>query len=180
MVLSILLFFKIFFWAPEPKNDVPQNIYDFKIEGLTGGTIDFSQYKGKKILIVNTASECGYTPQYAGLEALYKKYKGKLVIVGVPSNNFGAQEPGSNSEIAGFCQKNYGVTFPMAAKADVKGESMVPLYQWLTKKEHNHFMNSEVKWNFQKYLLDENGKLVAVFYSKTAPDSPELIEAIKK
>jgi glutathione peroxidase len=180
MTLSILLFFKIFFFAPEPKTDMPTNIYDFKIEALTGGTIDFSKYKGKKILIVNTASQCGYTPQYAGLEELYKAHKDKLVIVGVPSNNFGEQEPGSNTEIASFCQKNYGVTFPMAAKVDVKGADVAPLYQWLTQKQHNHFMDSEVKWNFQKYLLDENGKLVGVFYSKTKPDSPELLEAINK
>lgn len=180
MTLSILLFFKIFFWAPTPKDDVPKSIYDFKIEALTGGTIDFAQYKGKKILVVNTASECGYTPQYAGLEELYKKHKDKLVIVGIPSNNFGEQEPGSNSDIASFCQKNYGVTFPMAAKAEVKGKDIAPLYQWLTQKTYNHFMNSEVKWNFQKYLLDEQGKLVGVFYSKTAPDSPELLDAIKK
>jgi glutathione peroxidase len=166
---------------PEPTpTDVPANIYDFKVEGLTGGEIDFSKYKGKKILIVNTASECGYTPQYEGLEKLYETHKNNLVIVGFPANNFGEQEPGTNKDIASFCQKNYGVTFPMAAKVEVKGNSTAPIYQWLTKKSYNHFMDSEVKWNFQKYLVDENGKLVAVFYSKTTPDSPELLEAIKK
>lgn len=163
-----------------PENNIPATIYDFKIDALTGGTIDFSQYKGKKILVVNTASQCGYTPQYEGLEKLYEQHKDKLVIVGVPSNDFGQQEPGSNEEISTFCKKNYGVTFPMAAKVDVKGDNIAPLYQWLTQKSHNHFMDSEVKWNFQKYLLDENGKLVAVFYSKTTPDSPELLEAINK
>lgn len=180
MLLSILLLFKFFFFAPAPKGDVPKSIYDFKVEGLTGGTIDFAQFKGKKILIVNTASECGYTPQYEDLEKLYKKYKGKLVIVGFPANDFGRQEPGSNEEIAGFCKKNYGVTFPMAAKITVKGEDMAPIYHWLTEKELNGFDNSTVKWNFQKYLINEKGELVNVFYSKTKPMSAELIEAIEK
>ncbi len=164
-----------------PKDDpamIPDSIYDFRVPGLLGDTINFSDFKGKKILIVNTASKCGYTPQYAGLEALYKAHKGKLVIVGFPANNFGAQEPGSNSEIGAFCQRNYGVTFPMAAKISVKGSDMHPVYQWLTEKEHNGFRDSEVGWNFQKYLIDENGKLIAVFPSATAPDSKDLAIAI--
>lgn len=180
MLLSILLLFKFFFFAPTPKADVPKSIYDFKVPGLTGGTIDFSEYKGKKILIVNTASECGYTPQYEDLEKLYEKYKGKLVIVGFPANNFGKQEPGSNEEIAGFCKKNYGVTFPMAAKISTKGDDMAPIYHWLTEKEHNGFESSNVKWNFQKYLIDEKGNLVGIYYSRVKPMSSELIEAIEK
>ncbi|MBW7913219.1 MAG: glutathione peroxidase [Taibaiella sp.] len=157
-----------------------KTIYEYKVEALDGGVIDFSDFKGKKVLIVNTASKCGYTPQYEGLEALYKKYKGKLVIVGFPSNNFGFQEPGSNEDIAEFCQKNYGVTFPMAAKIDVKGKDMAPIYHWLTKKEYNNYDNSSVKWNFQKYLVDEEGKLVGIYSSKVKPDDPELIQAIEQ
>jgi glutathione peroxidase len=157
---------------------VPMSIYDFKVNGLTGGQIDFSKFKGKKILIVNTASKCGNTPQYADLEKLYKEYGNKLVIVGFPENNFGGQEPGSNSQIAEFCQKNYSVTFPMAAKISVKGDDMAPIYHWLTEKKYNGFQDSEVKWNFQKYLLDEKGHLIAVFDPKTLPYDPTLIAAI--
>lgn len=182
MFLSILLMFKFFFFAPEaPKSDdVPKSIYDFKVQGLTGGTIDFSKFKGKKILIVNTASECGYTPQYEDLQKLYDKYKGNLVIVGFPANNFGGQEPGSNAEIASFCKKNYGVTFPMAAKISVKGNDMAPIYQWLTKKEHNGYDNSSVKWNFNKYLINEKGELIGIYGSRTKPMDNELIAAIER
>lgn len=178
--MTVLLLFKFLFFAPQPKDDLPKSIYDFKVAGLTGETIDFSQFRGKKILIVNTASECGYTPQYEGLEALYKKYKDKLVIVGFPANNFGAQEPGSNEEIAGFCKKNYGVSFPMAAKVSVKGDDMTDIYRWLTDEKYNHFQSTTVKWNFQKYLLDEKGNLIAMFPSKVKPESEEVIAAIER
>ena len=151
-----------------------QSIYDFKVESLDGGTIDFSQFKGKKILIVNTASECGYTPQYEGLEALYAKYKDRLVIVGFPANNFGGQEPGSNIQIKEFCKKNYGVSFPMAAKVSVKGEDAAPIYKWLCSKAENGVLDAEIKWNFNKFLLDEKGKIVAKFDSKVTPMSEEL------
>src|SRR5215475_10835292 len=124
------------------------SIYDFKAPGLTGGTINFADFKGKKIMIVNTASMCGNTPQYADLEKLYEKYKDKLVIVGFPANNFGQQEPGSNSEIKEFCTKNYGVTFPMAAKVSVKGDDMADIYKWLTSKAENGVLDAEIKWNF--------------------------------
>lgn len=154
-------------------------IYDFKVSSLDGGTIDFSKYKGKKILIVNTASECGYTPQYADLEKLYEQYKSKLVIVGFPANNFGGQEPGTNSEIKEFCKKNYGVTFPMAGKVSVKGEDIHPLFKWLTSKTENGVMDAEIKWNFTKFLLDENGKLLAVFPSKVNPTSEEITKYLK-
>lgn len=174
-----LLLLNFFFFSPS-KDNVPASIYDFKVAALDGGTIDFAQYKGKKLLIVNTASKCGYTPQYEALEALSEKYKGKLVIVGFPANNFLFQEPGSNDEIAAFCKKNYGVTFPMAAKISVKGRDMAPLYRWLTEKKYNGLENSSVKWNFQKYLIDENGKLVAVFEPGVKPDSKEVVEAIEK
>lgn len=157
-----------------PAKVTAQSIYDFKVESLDGGTIDFSKFKGKKILIVNTASECGYTPQYEGLEALYEKYKDRLVIVGFPANNFGGQEPGSNVQIKEFCKKNYGVTFPMAAKISVKGEDTAPIYKWLCSKSENGVLDAEIKWNFNKFLLDEKGKLVAKFDSKVTPMSEEL------
>lgn len=166
--------------TPAPNKEVPKSIYQFKVEDLSGGQIDFSKFKGKKILIVNTASKCGYTPQYAALEKLYEKYKGKLVIVGFPANNFGAQEPGTNGEIETFCTKNYGVSFPMAAKISVKGDNIAPIYLWLTKKKYNNFQDSEVKWNFQKYLIDEKGNLVHVWMSSTTPDDAEVIAALEK
>jgi len=156
-------------------------VYNFKVESIDGGKINFADYKGKKILIVNTASQCGNTPQYADLENLYKKYEGKLVIIGFPANNFHAQEPGSNKEIQEFCTKKYAVTFPMAAKISVKGDDIHPLYKWLlAESKAKHFQPEEVTWNFQKYLLDEKGNLVAVFAPKTQPMSPEVIAAIEK
>jgi len=154
--------------------DTAKSIYKFKVASLDGGIIDFASFKGKKILVVNTASECGYTPQYKDLQALYEKYKDKLVIVGFPANNFGGQEPGSNTEIKTFCQKNYGVTFPMAAKISVKDSAIAPIYQWLTSKEQNGVLDATISWNFNKFLIDENGKLVAYFDSKVTPDSPEI------
>jgi glutathione peroxidase len=157
------------------------SIYNFKVESIDGGKINFADYKGKKILIVNTASQCGNTPQYADLEKLYKKYEGKLVIIGFPANNFHAQEPGTNKEIQEFCTKKYAVTFPMAAKISVKGDDMHPLYKWLiAESKAKHLQPEEVTWNFQKYLLDEKGNLVAVFAPKTQPMSEEVIAAIEK
>jgi len=179
-LLTIFLCKFFLFFAPLKSDNVPASIYDFKVEGLSGGTIDFAKYKGKKILIVNTASQCGNTPQYADLEALSKKYAGKLVIVGFPANDFGKQEPGSNQEIHEFCTKNYSVTFPMAAKITVKGDDMAPIYQWLTEKKYNGFQDSEVKWNFQKYLLDEKGHLVMVIDPRTKVTTPEVVAAIEK
>jgi glutathione peroxidase len=156
-------------------------VYDFKVESIDGGKIDFAKYKGKKILIVNTASMCGNTPQYEALEKLYKKYQQKLVIIGFPANNFGAQEPGSNEEIKAFCTKQYAVTFPMAAKISVKGADIHPLYKWLLEESKaKNFQPAEVTWNFQKYLIDEKGNLEAVFSPKTQPMAPEVIAAIEK
>ena len=155
-----------------------KSIYDFKVEGLDGGTIDFSKFKGKKILIVNTASACGYTKQYEGLEELYKKYHEKLVIVGFPANNFGGQEPGTNSEIKEFCKKNYGVTFPMTAKISVKGDDIAPIYKWLCNKTENGVLDAEIKWNFNKFLLDEKGNLITKFDSKVTPMSEELVSKL--
>jgi glutathione peroxidase len=149
-------------------------IYDFKVPALDGSSIDFSSYKGKKILIVNTASQCGFTPQYAELEQLYKTYHNKLVIVGFPANNFGGQEPGSNSEIQTFCKKNYGVTFPMAEKISVKGDDIHPLFKYLVSESEKLGVKDPIKWNFTKFLLDEHGKLIAVFESKIKPMSDEV------
>jgi glutathione peroxidase len=163
--------------AGNSKNEAPRpakSIYDFKVEALDGGTVDFSSFKGKKILIVNTASKCGYTKQYEGLEALYKKYQDKLVIVGFPANNFGGQEPGTNADIKEFCKKNYGVTFPMAAKVSVKGDDKAPIFKWLTSKAENGVLDAEIGWNFGKFLLDENGNLITYFPSKVEPMSEEL------
>ena len=155
------------------------SIFKFKVDGLEGGTIDFSKFKGKKILVVNTASKCGFTPQYETLEKLYSGYKDKLVIVGFPANNFGQQEPGSNEEIKEFCTKNYGVTFPMAAKVSVKGDDIAPIFKWLTTKSENGVMDADIKWNFTKFLLDENGILLTKFDSKVTPLSDEILAYLK-
>jgi glutathione peroxidase len=149
--------------------------YDFKVKTLEGGDFNFSTLKGKKVMIVNTASKCGFTPQYKELEELYEQYSDKLVIIGFPANNFASQEPGTASEIRKFCTENYGVTFPMMEKISVKGDDIHPLYQWLTKKEKNGYIDSEVKWNFQKYLIDEKGRLVDVIPSKEKPNSERVI-----
>jgi glutathione peroxidase len=146
------------------------SVYDFKVPGLDGNTIDLAKYKGKKLLIVNTASKCGFTPQYADLEKLYVKYQDKLVIIGFPANNFHQQEPGTNAEISEFCTKNYGVTFPMAEKVDVVGDSIHPLFKYLTDEAHKlGVADPVIGWNFTKFLVDENGKLIAVFPSKVKP-----------
>jgi glutathione peroxidase len=162
--------------VPAPSTNLirPESIYKFKVEGLEGNTIDFSEFKGKKILVVNTASKCGFTPQYESLEKLYSQYSDKLVVVGFPANNFGGQEPGTNEEIKEFCTKNYGVTFPMAAKVSVKGEDIAPIFKWLTDKSENGVMDSEIKWNFTKFLLDENGVLIAKFDSDVVPLSDKI------
>lgn len=158
-----------------------KTLYDFKAKTIDGKDFDFSSLKGKKVLIVNTASQCGYTPQYHDLEELYKAYGGdKFTIIGFPANNFGAQEPGTNSEIKEFCTKNYGVTFQMMSKVSVKGDDMDPLYKWLTTKEENGMEDAEVKWNFQKFLIDENGKWVAVVPHKENPMSERIVNWIKK
>ncbi len=180
MRITILLLMLSFFSSPKALDAQINSIYDINIEALDGGAINLSKYKGKKILIVNTASKCGYTPQYEGLEKLYEKYKEKLVVIGFPSNNFMFQEPGDAKKIRDFCTKNYGVTFPMAAKIDVKGKDMHPLYVWLTQKKYNAYSDNAVKWNFQKYLIDEKGKLVNMFAPGVEPMSAEVIAAIEK
>lgn len=152
------------------------SIYDFKVEGLDGTNIDFSKYKGQKIMIVNTASKCGNTPQYDGLESLYKKYKGKLVIIGFPANNFGGQEPGTSTEIQEFCKKNYGVTFPMADKISVRGEDTHALYKYLKEQATAKGFTDPVTWNFGKFLINEKGELIATFSPKTQPMSEEILK----
>ena len=176
----LILFKLMFLFTPIKGETIPASIYDFKVKSIEGGVIDFAKYKGKKIMIVNTASQCGNTPQYAELEAMYKKYGNKLVIIGFPANDFGAQEPGSNQEIKEFCTKKYAVSFPMAAKITVKGDEMSPLYQWLTQKKYNNLKDSEVTWNFQKYLINEKGELVAVFDPRTKPSSADIVSAVEK
>ena len=163
----------------QDKTQQMKTIYDYKVESLDGKEINFADFKGKKILIVNTASECGFTPQYADLETLSKDYKDKLVVVGFPANNFGGQEPGSNAEIGAFCQKNYGVTFPMAAKVSVKGDDTAPIFKYLTEKELNGVKNTTILWNFTKFLLDENGKLIDSFISTTKPTSESITKYSK-
>jgi len=152
------------------------SIYDFKVAGLDGGTIDLSKYKGKKIMIVNTASKCGNTPQYADLEKLYEKYKDKLVIIGFPANNFASQEPGTNTEISEFCKKNYGVTFPMAEKVSVKGDDIAPIYKYLVDEAAKKGFADPVKWNFTKFLLDEKGELITVIHNKTSVMSEDVLK----
>ncbi len=148
--------------------------YDFKVKTLEGKDFDLSTLKGKKVMVVNTASKCGFTPQYKDLEETYEKYGEDLVILGFPANNFMNQEPGTAIEIRTFCTEKYGVSFPMMEKISVKGSDIHPLYKWLTTKEKNGVMDSEVKWNFQKYLIDENGNLVDVLYSKDKPSSDKV------
>ena len=156
-----------------------QTIYQFEVEDITGKAFSLSSLQGKKVMIVNTASKCGLTPQYKELEALYQQYKDKdFVIIGFPANNFLKQEPGTNEEIATFCQVNYGVSFPMMSKISVKGKDMHPLYQFLTQKAKNGVMDSKVSWNFQKYLIGKDGHLEKVIDPKTLPNDPEVIEWI--
>lgn len=151
------------------------NVHEFTMQSIDGQPAPLAAYKGKVLLLVNVASKCGYTPQYTGLESLYEKYKDKgLVVVGVPANNFGAQEPGTNEEIKTFCTRTYNVTFPMMSKVSVKGEDKAPLYQYLTDNA------GEVKWNFTKFLIGKDGKVVTKFDSAVKPDAPELATAIEK
>lgn len=154
----------------------PSSLHEFTVEDIYGETFDMATLKGKKVMVVNTASKCGLTPQYEDLEALYQEYKDKnLVIIGFPANNFNNQEPGTNEDIVEFCQVNYGVSFPMMSKISVKGSDMAPIYQWLTSKELNGKMDSEVGWNFQKYLIDEDGQLVDMIPPRQKPNSDRVM-----
>ena len=158
-----------------------QTIYQFKVKDLSGKEFDFATLKGKKILVVNTASKCGLTPQYKDLEAIYEKYKSKnFVIIGFPANNFGKQEPGTDKEIQGFCEMNYGVTFPMMSKISVKGSDMNEVYQFLTQKSKNGFQDSDVEWNFQKYLIGADGELEKVVKPQVLPTDELIVGWINK
>ena len=191
MKKSLLLFLAISLWScqnqAQKKETITiatsmtkETIYQFKVQDLAGDEFDFATLKGKRIIIVNTASECGLTPQYEQLQAVYNQYKDQnLVIVGFPANNFGSQEPGSNAQIASFCQKNYGVTFPMMAKISVKGNDMHPVYQFLTQIAKNGLEDSSVQWNFQKYLINSNGELEKVVAPSTLPTDAEIINWIE-
>lgn len=174
LAMSVLMFISIALVAQT------NSFYDFKVKNIDGDDFDLSSLKGKKVLVVNTASKCGFTPQYEDLQKLYEKYSSRgFVIIGFPANNFMKQEPGSEAEIKQFCTSNYSVTFPMMSKISVKGNDIHPLYEWLTKKEMNTKMDSKVKWNFQKYMIDENGKLVDVAYSKTNPMDDQIVSWIE-
>jgi len=159
--------------------DAQESVYDIKINSITGEKIDLSEFEGKKILFVNVASDCGFTKQYTGLEELHQLYKDKLVVIGVPCNQFGGQESGTEEEIVQFCELNYGVTFLLTEKIEVKGEITHPLYRWLCTKEINGKSNSSVKWNFQKYLVDEKGEFVNYFFSTTKPLSSKITNSLK-
>lgn len=172
ILLPIILLFNVFVVSANE----PKNLHQFVVQDIEGNDFALSQFKGKKVMVVNTASKCGLTPQYEILEKLFQNYKDQnFVIVGFPANNFMQQEPGTNDEIAEFCQKNYGVSFPMMSKISVKGDDIHPLYLWLTTK-----MDSEVSWNFQKFLVDENGEVVGVFSPRTKPDDEKIIKWIEE
>jgi glutathione peroxidase len=154
-------------------------VYNIPINDIHGRPLNLANYKGKKILLVNTASECGLTPHYAQLQELYENYKDRLVVIGLPCNDFGAQEPGTPQQIEQFCQSKYNVTFPLTEKVKILGDEIHPLYAFLTKKELNGLEDSEVKWNFQKYLINENGELIKVFSPVTEPLSEELLKFVE-
>ena len=180
MKLAIITGVILLFSLPGIKSqDV--NFYSFTVKTIDGEEISLEQFKGKKVLVVNVASRCGFTPQYEDLQKLYEEYGGEdFTIIGFPANNFLKQEPGSNEEIKAFCTLNYGVTFPMMAKISVKGKDIAPLYDWLTKKEHNGVMDAKVTWNFQKFMIDENGNLVDYAPPKTKPFDDKIISWISK
>ena len=176
--LSLILTLMVTTHNTLAQQNTTMSIYDIEINALDGSKIDLNQFKDKYILFVNVASQCGFTNQYEDLQNLYNKYQEKLMVIGVPCNQFGAQEPGSSSEIQTFCQRNYGVTFMMTEKIDVKGKNQHPLYQWLTNKEFNGVKNTSVKWNFQKYIIGPNGKYIDYFYSMTKPLSSKITRLI--
>lgn len=176
LILTLLIaVFLLSFTSKMPNN---KNIYDFKLKTIDGQEISLLKYKGKKILLVNVASECGYTPQYKNLQDLHEKFGNKVIVIGIPANNFGGQEPGTNSEIKTFCSKNYGVTFLMMDKINVIGTDIHPLYEWLSNKTKNGVCSDTPTWNFCKYLIDENGKIIKFFSSKTDPLSKDIISLL--
>jgi glutathione peroxidase len=173
LIFGVLMLTATFVYAQK-------SLYDFKVQTIDGKEFDLKSLKGKKVLIVNVASKCGYTPQYKELQQLYQQYGGdKFVIIGFPANNFMNQEPGTNQEIAQFCSINYGVSFPIMAKISVKGDDIAPIYKWLTQKSENGVIDAPVKWNFQKFLIDENGKVVDSVPTKESPLSERITNWIK-
>ncbi len=178
-LLIMCTFFSLFGRSQTSVQEPKSSIYDIEINSLSGEPIDLSEFKGKKILFVNTASKCGFTGQYESLQKLHETYSDKLVIIGLPCNQFGSQEPGNADEIQSFCQVNYGVEFLMTEKIDVKGNNQHPLFAWLTKKEINGNKDSSVKWNFQKYLVDEEGRLIDFYLSVTNPMSSKITNYLK-
>jgi len=165
--------------ASMPENNLSKTVHDFTLKTIDGKDVNLAAYKGKKILIVNVASKCGYTPQYDELQKFHEKYGEKVAVLGFPANNFGGQEPGSNEEIATFCKKNYGVSFQMFAKISVTGEDQHPLYKWLSTKAENGWNDQAPRWNFCKYLVDENGKLLKYFGSGVKPFDDEIVNLVK-
>lgn len=179
MLRSLLLFGAVA--ATLPQIQSAASVYDYKLMSIDLEPVPLSQFKGKAVMLVNVASRCGYTPQYAGLEALYRKYKDQgFVIVGIPANNFGQQEPGSNSEIKTFCQRKYDVTFPMMAKVSVAGNDIAPLYEYLTDKSVNPSTGGAIKWNFTKFLISRDGKILARFEPDVTPEDPALVGAVER
>lgn len=178
-ILIVIALFGLFSCSTKAQKINKKSIYDIQINDIEGNTLDLKKFKGKKLLFVNVASKCGFTKQYEGLQKLYETYKDKLVVIGLPCNQFGQQEPGTNSEIKNFCSINYGVNFPITEKIEVKGEKQHPIYKWLTQKDKNGVKNSSVKWNFQKYLVDENGNYIDFWYSITKPMSKKITKHLK-
>lgn len=180
-IISLMIILTIFgsSSAEAQKKKPNSSIYDIKIKDINGDNLDLNKFKGKKILFVNVASKCGFTRQYKDLQKLYSTYKDKLVVVGLPCNQFGKQEPGTSEEIKSFCSLNYGVEFPITEKIEVKGKNQHPLYQWLTNKDKNGAKSSSVKWNFQKYLIDENGNFIDFWHSMTKPMSKKIIKHLQ-
>lgn len=172
--ISVLSIFSFSASKNSPKSSGGKSIFDFKLKTLDGQEITLEKFKGKKMLLINVASECGFTPQYKNLQALHEQYKDKLVLIGFPANNFGKQEPGTSTEIKEFCTKNYGVTFQMMEKISVKGDDAAPLYKWLGNKEENGTCSDTPNWNFCKYLIDEKGNIIKFFPSKVDPLSKEI------
>ena len=179
-VAILMLVMSAYPLTAQQDNSEKNNVHNFIVQDIDGQDVSLEQYEGKLLLIVNTASKCGFTPQYEGLQALYEEYKDDgLVILGFPANNFGGQEPGTDEQIQEFCTMNFGVTFPMFSKISVKGNEQHPLYQYLTSKETNHEYGGDITWNFNKFLVNEDGKVINRFASKDAPQSDKIVTAIK-
>ena len=181
LIVMVVVAITIFSIQSKSQSKIIQSmsLYNIEINSIDGSPIHLNEYKGKHLLFVNVASECGFTGQYEDLQKLFDTYQDRLMVIGVPCNQFGSQEPGSSDEIQSFCKKNYGVTFLMTEKVDVKGDTQHPLYQWLTKKDLNGVKSTSVKWNFQKYLIDGNGQFVDYFYSITKPLSSKITRQFK-